>query len=58
MLMAQAMMGHMVERQSLVVAFDDIFRLMSWMFVAALVMVPFCKPPASGVAPAPLLEAH
>ena len=58
MLMAQAMMGHVVERQSLVVAFDDIFRLMSWMFVAALVMVPFCKPPASGAAPAALAEAH
>jgi DHA2 family multidrug resistance protein len=58
MRMAQAMMGHVVERQSLVVAFDDIFRLMSWMFVAALVMVPFCKPPASGAAPALLAEAH
>jgi DHA2 family multidrug resistance protein len=58
MLMAQAMMGHMVERQSIVVAFDDIFRLMSWMFIAALVMVPFCKPPKEGASPAMLAEAH
>jgi len=58
MQMAQAMMGHVVAQQSLVIAFDDIFRLMSWMFVAALVMVPFCKPPASDAAPAPLAEAH
>ena len=25
-------------------AFNDIFRLMSWIFLAALVMVPFCRP--------------
>jgi len=56
--MAQAMMGHIVERQSIVVAFDDIFRLMSWMFIAALVMVPFCKPPEGAAAPAALAEAH
>ena len=31
---------------------------MAWMFVAALVMVPFCKPSASDAAPAALIEAH
>jgi DHA2 family multidrug resistance protein len=57
-LMAQAVMGRVVETQALTIAFDDVFRLMSWMFVAALVMVPFCKPPAQGPASAPPAEAH
>jgi DHA2 family multidrug resistance protein len=56
--MAQAIMSHVVERQSLVVAFDDIFRLMSWMFVAALVMVPFCKPPETDAPAATPAEAR
>jgi DHA2 family multidrug resistance protein len=45
-----------VGQQSLTLAFDDVFRLMSWMFLAALIMVPFCKPVRTS-APAPV-EAH
>ena len=29
--------------QSLTLAFNDIFQVMAWMFIAALVMVPFCR---------------
>lgn len=58
LLMAQALMGRLVERQALTIAFDDVFRLMSWMFVAALVMVPFCRPPREGISGAVLAEAH
>ena len=57
LLMAQALVARAVERQALTIAFDDVFRLMSWMFVAALVMVPFCKPPPGDAAPV-LAEAH
>ncbi len=40
---AQALLGQIVARQSLSLAFDDVFRLMAWIFVAALLMVPFAK---------------
>ncbi|WP_235982564.1 DHA2 family efflux MFS transporter permease subunit [Sphingomonas albertensis] len=54
MLMAQATIGRLVNREALTIAFDDVFRLMAWMFIAALVMVPFCKVPknAAPVSPA------
>jgi DHA2 family multidrug resistance protein len=58
LLTAQAVMGRIVEKQALTIAFDDIFRLMSWMFVAALVMVPFCGRPRSQAAGTVLAEAH
>ena len=42
-----------VGQQALSLAFDDVFRLMAWMFVAALVMVPFAKsPPSAPASPA------
>ena len=49
-LMAQALLGRVAGREALTLAFDDVFRLLSWLFVAALVMVPFCRP-AANVAP-------
>jgi MFS transporter, DHA2 family, multidrug resistance protein len=52
MLTAQALFGRVVNREALTLAFDDVFRLMAWMFVLALVMVPFCRPPANIGAPA------
>jgi DHA2 family multidrug resistance protein len=55
-LMAQAIFGRVVNREALTLAFDDVFRLMAWMFILALVMVPFCRPPAN-VAP-PTEGAH
>ena len=54
--MANGLLGRIVGREALTLAFDDVFRLMSWIFLAALVMVPFCKPPPIG-GPAPT-DAH
>ncbi len=54
---AQAVMARLVGRDALTSAFDETFRLMAWLFIAALVMVPFCRPAAQGaVAPPP--DAH
>jgi DHA2 family multidrug resistance protein len=54
--MAQAELGQLVSRTALTLAFDDVFRLMAWMFLAALVLVPFCRtPPSVAVAP---VDAH
>jgi DHA2 family multidrug resistance protein len=58
LLMAQSVMGRVVEREALTLAFDDVFRLMSWMFVAALIMVPFTRAPAPDAKPAGPVEAH
>ncbi|PSJ38605.1 MFS transporter [Sphingomonas deserti] len=57
LLMAQGLFARVVEREALVLAFDDVFRLMAWMFLAALVMVPFCRP-AANAAPPPPDAAH
>jgi DHA2 family multidrug resistance protein len=57
LLMAQAAIGRVVGRQALTIAFDDVFRLMAFIFVGALVMVPFCAPPPEGAAPPPP-DAH
>ena len=51
LLMAQGMMSRIVGREALTLAFDDVFRLMAYLFVAALVLVPFCKPPGGGGPP-------
>ena len=55
LLMAQGEIARVVARDSLTLAFNDVFRLMAWIFIAALVMVPFCRP-ASNTAPS--AEAH
>jgi len=52
MALAQGLFARIVGREALTIAFDDIFRLMAWMFVAALVMVPFCRPTNLTAAPA------
>ncbi|WP_260582400.1 DHA2 family efflux MFS transporter permease subunit [Sphingopyxis sp. PET50] len=54
--MAEGTLGRLVSREALTLAFDDVFRLMSYFFLAALLMVPFCKPPPIGD-PAPK-DAH
>jgi DHA2 family multidrug resistance protein len=51
--MAQAEFGQIVGRQAATLAFADTYRLMAWMFVAALVIVPFCKPAPQGAPPPP-----
>ncbi len=56
LLTAQATVGRMVGRQALTTAFDEVFRTMAWMFLAALVIVPFCRVPKG--APAAPAEAH
>ncbi|MGA0604760.1 DHA2 family efflux MFS transporter permease subunit [Phenylobacterium sp. VNQ135] len=49
---AQAQMGAVVVRQALTLAFADTYRLMAWLFLAALLIVPFAKPaPAGGPPP-------
>jgi DHA2 family multidrug resistance protein len=54
LLTAQGMLSRMIGREALTIAFDDIFRIMAWMFLFALVLVPFCKVPkvTAPVAPA------
>ncbi|WEK47841.1 MAG: DHA2 family efflux MFS transporter permease subunit [Candidatus Andeanibacterium colombiense] len=49
---AQAALGRVVAREALTLAFDDVFRLMAWMFLAALILVPFCRMP-KGTRPLP-----
>jgi DHA2 family multidrug resistance protein len=44
LLAARAVFGRLVGRQALTTAFDEVFRTMAWVFIAALVMVPFCRP--------------
>ncbi len=56
LLAARALIGRSVGQQALTLAFDDVFRLMSWLFLAALLMVPFAK--SSGSASAAPAEVH
>ena len=51
LLVAQASLARVVGRQATAIAFDEVFRIMAWMFLAALVMVPFCRVPKSAVPP-------
>jgi DHA2 family multidrug resistance protein len=57
LLLAQAELGQLVARNALTVSFNEVFRQMAWLFIAALVMVPFCRPAAAG-SPAPPPDAH
>jgi DHA2 family multidrug resistance protein len=52
---ARQLIGGIVGQQSLTLAFDDVFRLMTWMFLGALLMVPFCRPSSGSAAAA---DAH
>jgi DHA2 family multidrug resistance protein len=45
LLAAQALFERQVQRQALVLAFDDVFRLMAWLLLATLLLVPWCRPP-------------
>jgi DHA2 family multidrug resistance protein len=56
LLAAQGVMARLVGREALTSAFDETFRLMAWLFIAALVMAPFCRPAPQGAAPPP--DAH
>jgi len=52
---AEALVKQVVGREALTLAFDDVFRLMAYVFVAALVMVPLCRPPRGMTSPT---DAH
>jgi DHA2 family multidrug resistance protein len=41
--LAQAVLARLIGREALSIGFDDVFRVMAWMFIGALVLVPFCK---------------
>ena len=41
--MAVQTVGGGVAIQALALAFDDVFRATAWLFVACLVIVPFCR---------------
>jgi DHA2 family multidrug resistance protein len=55
--LARGEFARLVGRYALTQAFDEVFRTMAWMFLIALVMVPFCKPPPAG-GPASSPDAH
>jgi DHA2 family multidrug resistance protein len=46
---AHALLERHVQRQALVLAFDDVFRLLAWLLLATLVLVPWCRPPSTTV---------
>jgi MFS transporter, DHA2 family, multidrug resistance protein len=50
LLLARGLFAQSVGQQALSLAFNDVFRLMAWMFAAALLMVPFAQPPRGGAA--------
>jgi DHA2 family multidrug resistance protein len=54
--MAQGELAGLVGRYALTSAFQEVFRLMAWLFLAALVMVPFCRPVPVNAAPP--VDAH
>ena len=59
LLLAEGVLNRIVSQQALTIAFDDVFRLMCWIFVAALLMVPFARPSAgSGTQKVAAAEAH
>ena len=52
-LVARAEFARIVGRYALTTAFNEVFRTMAWVFVAALVLVPFCRPAPQSQAPVP-----
>jgi DHA2 family multidrug resistance protein len=57
LLMAQAQFAQVIHREALTQAFAEVFRHMSWIFVIALVMVPFCRTAPNKENAAPV-DAH
>jgi DHA2 family multidrug resistance protein len=56
--LAQGEFARVAGREALTLAFDDVFRVLAWMLIAALIMVPFCRPPANAAPPPPRDSAH
>jgi MFS transporter, DHA2 family, multidrug resistance protein len=44
LLMAQVQFEQLVVIEASALAFGEVFRIMSWIFLVALIMVPFCRP--------------
>jgi DHA2 family multidrug resistance protein len=56
MAVARGLFAAVVGRQALTSSFEEVFRIMAWIFLVALVMVPFCRPaPSTAVA---AVDAH
>ncbi len=56
LLAAQGELARLVGRYALTTAFNEVFRLMAWLFIAALILAPFCRPAPQTGAPPP--DAH
>ncbi len=56
LLAAQGQFARLVGRYALTTAFNEVFRTMAWVFICALIMVPFCKPAPQSAAVTP--DAH
>jgi DHA2 family multidrug resistance protein len=52
---SRAVMHNLIGREALTLAFNDVFRLMAWLFLCALILVPLCRPPRQTAGP---IEAH
>jgi DHA2 family multidrug resistance protein len=56
LLAAQGEFSRLVGRYALTTAFNEVFRTMAWVFICALILVPFCRPAPQSAAVAP--DAH
>jgi len=56
LLLSQGELARVVSRYALTTSFNEVFRQMAWLFIVALVMVPFCHP-APNAAPT-TADAH
>ncbi|MBS0360631.1 MAG: DHA2 family efflux MFS transporter permease subunit [Proteobacteria bacterium] len=59
--LAQSEFARIVGREALTSAFNESFQTMAWMFLAALILVPFCRPappPLAGKPAQPPPDAH
>jgi len=57
LLTAQGEFARLVGRYALTTAFNEVFRTMAWVFICALIMVPFCRPAPQSAAVTPP-DAH
>jgi len=44
LLVSQAELARIATRDALAIGFNDVFRLMAWMVLAAMIIVPLCRP--------------
>ena len=57
-LLARGVFAQLVGREATTLAFDDCFRVMAWMFIGALILVPFCRMPPGATPPPPEAAGH